>query len=147
MEFSIIYPCFGKGNILSENSNLKHLVDIQHENGKWMICVSHGVYTLFRKIFLLLHTALLKSFICSRVSTLDCPWLQQFLSRLPSIRSRWFLPFDQNSFLSFNLFTTYPQKSNHNKNRAYPNLVYSFFHGFDIYRLVKLLNSSFWYYF
>ena len=35
------------------------------ENGKWIICVSNGVYTLFKKSFLLLHTALLKCFIYS----------------------------------------------------------------------------------
>ena len=80
MQSSMIYPCFDKGNIFCDNSNLTNLVGIQnqHENGKLM-CVSHGLYTLFRKTFLLAHTALLKCFICSRVGILDCPWVQQFL--------------------------------------------------------------------
>ena len=36
--------------------------------------VSDGVYTLFKKTFLLFHATLLKCFICSRVAILDSPW-------------------------------------------------------------------------
>ena len=38
------------------------------------LCVSNGVYTLFKKTFLLFHKALLKFFIYSRVGILDFPW-------------------------------------------------------------------------
>ena len=36
--------------------------------------VSDGVDTLFKKTFLLFHTALLKCFIWSKVASLDSPW-------------------------------------------------------------------------
>ena len=44
----------------SDNSNLTNLIEIQrwHQNGKWIISVSNGVYTLFRKRFLPFHTQL-----------------------------------------------------------------------------------------
>ena len=52
----------------SDNSNLKSLVDIKrfHENGKWIVCASDGVYIFLKKTFLLLFTALLKCFIYVR---------------------------------------------------------------------------------
>ena len=42
----------------SDNSNLTNLIEIQrwYQNGKWIISVSNGVYTLFRKMFLPFHT-------------------------------------------------------------------------------------------
>ena len=44
----------------SDHSNLTNLIEIQrwHQNGKWIISVSNGVYTLFRKMFLPFHTQL-----------------------------------------------------------------------------------------
>ena len=47
--------------MLSNNYNQAILVDVQrlHENDKWIICVSKGVYTLFKKKLFLFHTALL----------------------------------------------------------------------------------------
>ena len=52
MELSIISPCLVKGKVFSDNSNLKNLVDVQHfhEDGKLIICVSDGVYTLFNSV-------------------------------------------------------------------------------------------------
>ena len=38
------------------------------------VCVSDGLYTLFKKVFLLFHTVLLKCFIYSRVGILDSTW-------------------------------------------------------------------------
>ena len=35
---------------------------------------SDGVYTLFKKTFLLFDSTLLKRFICSKVAILDSPW-------------------------------------------------------------------------
>ena len=42
---------------LSDNSNLIILVDLQrsHENDKWILSVSNGVYVLLKKAFLLPH--------------------------------------------------------------------------------------------
>ena len=64
MRFSIISSCLGKVRV----SNQAILADVQRvqKKGKW-ICVFYGVYNLFKKIFLLLHTTLLKCFIHSRV--------------------------------------------------------------------------------
>ena len=38
------------------------------------LCISDGVYTLFKKTFLLFDMALLKCFVYSRVGILDYPW-------------------------------------------------------------------------
>ena len=62
--------------------------------------VSNGVYTSFRKTFLLFHTAFLKCFVCSRVGTLDSILGilgATILLCLQRIRSRWFLFFDRSS--------------------------------------------------
>ena len=56
------------------------------------ICVSEGLYTLFKKLFLLFRTALLKCFIYSRVGILDSSYISQ---QFP---------------LPLNLFTIYPKK-------------------------------------
>ena len=72
--------------------------------------------------------------------------VQQLLSYLPRIRSGWFLFIRSGkSSLPFNVFTIYPKKCNHKKNHTYFNLVYSICHRVDIYKLVKLLTSSFCY--
>ena len=56
---SPIFLLFGSWNVglsqsFSDNSNLIILVDIQrlHENSKWILCVSNGVYILFKINFL-----------------------------------------------------------------------------------------------
>ena len=103
----MICPCFGKGKVFPDS--LTNLVNIQrqHEKGKWIICVSEGVYTLFKKMFFLFHPALLKCFTYSRVSLI----VLQFLSRLPRLRSRWFLFIrTEKIYLLFNLFTKCSQK-------------------------------------
>ena len=74
------------------------------------------------------HTASLKCFIYSRVGISDSTWR----SNLP--------------FLLIYLVLIH-KKCNHKKNHTYHNLVYSICQRVDIYRLVKLLNSSFRYYF
>ena len=67
MEFSVISLCLSQ--IFSNNSSRAILIDVQrlHGNGKWIICVSNGAYTLFNKTFLLLLTGLSKCFIQVRV--------------------------------------------------------------------------------
>ena len=64
--------------------------------------------------------------------------VQQSLSRLQRIRSRWFLLFNKQKvpFLLIYLLPTH-KKCNHKKNHAYHNLVYSICHRVDIYRPVK----------
>ena len=62
---------------------------------------------MFKKIFFLFHPALLKCFIYSRVGLI----MLQFLSRLPRLRSRWFLFIrTEKIYLLFNLFTNCSQK-------------------------------------
>ena len=70
------------------------------------VCVSDVLYTLFKKVFLLFHTALLKYFIYSRVGILDSTWCK--ILPLPLIC----------------LLPTH-KKCNHEKNHTYLNLVKS----------------------
>ena len=64
-----LFYCLGHGvwyNVsmfclfFSDSSNLTNLIEIQrwHQSGKWIISVSNGVYTLFRRRFLLFQTQL-----------------------------------------------------------------------------------------
>ena len=71
--------------------------------------VSDGVYTLFKKTFLLFHTALLICFICSRVAILDSPWCNNCCRGYQELGQVDFYYFDQEKvpYLS----TTYPQKN------------------------------------
>ena len=52
MEYST--SMFGLSQNFSDNSILIILVDVQHshENGKLILCVSNGVYVLFKRSFL-----------------------------------------------------------------------------------------------
>ena len=45
----VLYPHVWLKLNFSNNSNQAIFVDVQrlHKNGKWIICVSNGVYTLF----------------------------------------------------------------------------------------------------
>ena len=62
---------------------------------------------MFKKMFFLFHPTLLKCFIYSRVGLI----MLQFLSRLPRLRSRWFLFIrTEKIYLLFNLFTNCSQK-------------------------------------
>ena len=126
------YGIFGKGKVFSKICNLSNLVDIQrkHENDK-RITYSDGLYTLFKKVFLLFHTALLKCFIYSR-----------------EVMSTFYIV--QQSSLSFNLFTGYlPTKNITTRNIILTSISFIAFakEWTYIYRLVKLLTSSFWHYF
>ena len=60
---------FGLSQSFSDNSNLIILVDIQrfHENGNWILCVSNGVYILFKRSFLAALRFFIKLFIYIRV--------------------------------------------------------------------------------
>ena len=94
----------------------------------------YGGYALFKKVFLLFHTALLKFFIYNKVDILDFPWNN-------SCRE-----LGQGDFYSLDQEKV-PFLCNCKKNHAYLNLVYNICHKVDIYRLVQLLTSSFCYYF
>ena len=64
-----------KEKVFPENSNLLNVVEIQRcMKMVNKLCVTDGVYTMFRKKFLLFDTALLKCFVYSRVGILDYPW-------------------------------------------------------------------------
>ena len=108
------------------------------------LCVSEKVYTLFKKTFLLFHTALLKCFIYSRVDILDSPWCNNPCRAYEELGQGDFYSFDQEKvpFLLVYLLPTH-KKCNHKKNHTYLNYLKAFFHRVDIYRLVKLLSSSF----
>ena len=95
------------------------------------ICVIDGLYTLFKKVFLLFHTALLRCFIYSRVGILDS-----------SLRNS--LPFHLIYLLPTHLPT---KKCNLKKIHTYFNIVQSICQRVEIYRLVKLLTSSSFHYF
>ena len=63
--------------IFSDNSNLVILVDIQrlHENGKWILCVSNGVYILLKRCFLAAPHCFIKLFNLQQSSgILDFLW-------------------------------------------------------------------------
>ena len=110
------------------------------------LCVFDRVYTLFKNTFLLFPTALLKCFIYSRVGTLDSPWCNNSCRTYQELGQGDFYSFDQEKvpFLLICLLST-QKKCNHKKNHTYFNLVYSICHRVDIYKLVKLLTSSFCY--
>ena len=107
---------FRKSQSFSNNSNQAILVDTcrqgLHENYKWIVSISNGVYTLFKKPFLLIHSTLSKCFIYNRVRLftlelkLDCCMVQQFLSYLDHDD---FYSFDKKKvfFLWSNLLTTH----------------------------------------
>ena len=111
-----------------------------------MICVSDGIYTQFRKNVLAVPHGFIKMFDLqqsrylrlSMSATVPVASTKNQVQVISIIRS-------EKSLLSFNLLTTIRKKSNHKKYHAYLNLVYSICHRFDIYRLVKLLISTFWY--
>ena len=70
------YEAFGKGKFfflktLTCQTWLTFNVSMKMVN---KLCISDGVYTLFKKTFLLFDTALLKCFVYSRVDILDYPW-------------------------------------------------------------------------
>ena len=100
----------------------------------------------FKKTFFLFQTALLKCFIYSRVGTLDSPWSNNPCRTYQELGQGDFYSFDQEKvpFFLIYLLSTH-KKCNHKKNHNYPNLVYNNCHRMDIYRLIKLLTSSFCY--
>ena len=110
------------------------------------LCVSDGVYTLFKKTFLLCHTGLLKCFIYSRVGILDSPWCNNPCRAYKELGQGDFYSSNQEKvpILLIYLLPTH-KKYNHKKNHTYLNLDYSLCHKVDIYRLLKLLTSSFCY--
>ena len=71
--------------------------------------VSDGVYTLFKKTFLLFHTALLKCFICSRAAILYSSWCNNSCRGYQELGQGHFNQFDQEK-VPF-VLTTYPQKN------------------------------------
>ena len=102
------------------------------------LCFCRGLY-LIEKTFLLFHTALLKCFIYSSAGILESPWCNNPCQG-------GFYSFDQEKvpFLLIYLLPTH-KKCNNKKNHTYPNLIYSMCYRVYIYRLVKLLTSSFYY--
>ena len=59
------------------------------------LCISDGVYTLFKKAFLLFDTALLKCFVYSRVGILDYPWCNNPCRAYQELGQGDFYSFDQ----------------------------------------------------
>ena len=99
--------------------------------------VFDGVYTLFKKLLAILH-GFIKRFHLQQSRNLRFSMVQQFLSCLQRIISKWFSVHLIRKKFPFNLLTTYPQKKcHHKKNHAYLNLVCSIYHSVDIYRLEK----------
>ena len=51
---AVFISMFGLSQSFSDNSSLIILVDIQRlkENGKWIFCVSNGIYILFKRNFI-----------------------------------------------------------------------------------------------
>ena len=146
-----------KGKVFSDNSNLTNLVDVKrlYKNSKWIMCFWRGLCFALKDFLLVPHCFVS---LAVELRYLRLSMIQQFLSRLPKIGSRWFLfIWSGKSSLIFKLFTTYPQeKSNHKKNHAYLDDLqystcflkkqshsYSICHRVDIHRLAKRLISSF----
>ena len=59
------------------------------------LCISDGVYTLFKKKFLLFDRALLKCFVYSRVGILDYPWCNNPCCAHQELGQGDFYSFDQ----------------------------------------------------
>ena len=60
----VFISMFGLSQSFSNNSNLIILVDIQRlqENGKWILCVSNGIYILFKRNFIVAPHCFIKLF-------------------------------------------------------------------------------------
>ena len=82
------YRASGKGKVFSENSNLSNLVDIQlqHENGKYIMCFLTG-FILSLKNVLAIHHGFIKMLHLQQSRYLDSP-CATILLHLPRIRSR-----------------------------------------------------------
>ena len=98
-------------------------------------CVFNWVYTLFKKTFLLSHTAFLRRFIYSRVGILDSPWCNIFCRAYQELGNGDFYSFGQEKvpFLVISLFPSFlncnlptHKKCNHQKNYTYLNLSITF---------------------
>ena len=87
-------------------------------------------------------------FTYSRVGILDSLWCDNPCRIYQALVQGDFYSFDQEKFpfLLIYLLPTH-KKCNHKKNHTYLNLVYSIVQRVNIYGLVKLLASSFCYYF
>ena len=98
------------------------------------------------KNVLAIPNALLKCFIYSRVGILEFPWCNNPCRTYQELNLGDFYSFNQEKvpFLLIFLLPTH-KKCNNKKNHTYLNLMYSMCHRVDIYRLVKLLTSSFYY--
>ena len=109
------------------------------------MCFWRGLYFVLTNV-LVIPSDFIKMFHLQQSRYLRFSMVQQSLSRLQRIRSRWFLLFSKEKvpFLLIYLLPTH-KKCNHKKNHNYLNLVYSICHRVDIYRLVKLLTFSFCY--
>ena len=96
--------------------------------------------------FIAIPHGFIKTFHLQQSRYLRFSMVQQSLSRLQRIRSRWFLLFNKEKvpFLLIYLLPTH-KKCNHKKNHNYLNLIYSICRRVDNYELVKLLTSSFCY--
>ena len=108
-------------------------------------CVFNGVYTLFKKTFLLSHTAFLRRFIYSRVGILDSPWCNIFCRAYQELGNGDFYSFGQEKvpFLVISLFPSFlncnlptHKKCNHQKNYTYLNLSITF--------VIKWTYTSLW---
>ena len=108
-------------------------------------CVFNWVYTLFKKTFLLSHTAFLRRFIYSRVGILDSPWCNIFCRAYQELGNGDFYSFGQEKvpFLVISLFPSFlncnlptHKKCNHQKNYTYLNLSITF--------VIKWTYTSLW---
>ena len=108
-------------------------------------CVFNGVYTLFKKTFLLSHTAFLRRFIYSRVGILDSPWCNIFCRAYQELGNGDFYSFGQEKvpFLVISLFPSFlncnlptHKKCNHQKNYTYLSLSITF--------VIKWTYASLW---
>ena len=96
------------------------------------LCVSDCVYTLFKKTFLLLNTALLKCFVYSKVGILDYPWCNNPCHAYQEL--------DQGDFYSFDQKFIYylPTKNVTARKTMLTSISSTTFVRVDIYRLVKI---------
>ena len=110
---SIVSPCLEEPKFLQLTlTRQSRRSQRLHENVKWVICVSNGVYTLFTETFLLLRVSLLKYFIHGRVKIdiLDSPWWNNSWHAYQELDKVISVHLIRKRFFSFELFAAYPQE-------------------------------------
>ena len=120
-----------------------------HENGKWILCDSNGVYILIERSFLAASRCFINILHLQQSSSiLDPLWRNNTSNTYQELNQNDFFLFDPKKVVSFSSHLLATHKKNHTcltdsqNPRCWRNtLAYNICHNLDIYRFVKPLAS------